>query len=129
MAGDILLDTSVIVAHFRRDTAVAQKMKDADVLRLPLIALGELYYGAKRASDTTKAMARLHDFVSVTMVLDADSRTAEYYGEIKSELAEKGTPIPDNDIWVAAIARQHALPLAQRDSHFRQISGLELLDW
>ena len=129
MVGEVLLDTSIVVAHLREDAGVAERLKYADELRLPLVAVGELEYGVGRASDTSKATERLEQFLSIVEIVLPDRTTAKVYGKIKSELAQVGTPIPDNDIWVAATARQHALPLAQRDEHFRRITGLKLLNW
>lgn len=58
-----------------------------------------------------------------------DEGTAEHYGDLKAELARLGKPIPDNDLWVAAMARQYDLPLATRDAHFAQVPGLQTLAW
>jgi len=55
--------------------------------------------------------------------------TAWRYGEIKSSLRAKGRPLPDNDIWIVSIARQHQLTVATRDAHFGEIPGLALLSW
>jgi tRNA(fMet)-specific endonuclease VapC len=63
------------------------------------------------------------------VVLFPDQDTTEMYGQVKAELARLGTPIPDNDLWIAAVARQHNLPLATRDAHFTQVPGLKTLAW
>jgi len=62
-------------------------------------------------------------------VLLPDESTPELYGRISAQLAQAGTPIPQNDIWIAAIALQSGLPLATCDAHFRQVTGLQLLHW
>jgi tRNA(fMet)-specific endonuclease VapC len=62
-------------------------------------------------------------------VLLPDESTPELYGRISAQLAQAGTPIPQNDIWIAAIALQSDLPLATRDAHFSQVTGLQLLRW
>ncbi len=58
----------------------------------------------------------------------ADERTAEHYGAIKSNLKEKGTPIPENDIWIAALSFQHKIDLVSRDAHFELTKGLRLVN-
>jgi tRNA(fMet)-specific endonuclease VapC len=58
-----------------------------------------------------------------------DERTAERYGDLKAELARLGKPVPDNDLWIAAIARQYDLPLATRDTHFTHVPGLQTAAW
>jgi predicted nucleic acid-binding protein len=55
--------------------------------------------------------------------------TADHYGQIRAALAKAGTPIPENDIWIAALAKEFQLPLAARDRHFDLIAGLQVLKW
>ncbi len=62
-------------------------------------------------------------------VLAITARTAEIFGQISAELALAGTPIPTNDVWVAALAREHALPVATDDAHFARVPGLTVLRW
>jgi tRNA(fMet)-specific endonuclease VapC len=68
-------------------------------------------------------------FLRVATVLLPDENTAEQYGQIKAELARIGRPIPENDVWIAAMARQHDLPIATRDAHFAAVSHLKTLAW
>jgi len=58
-----------------------------------------------------------------------DRGTADEYAEIRSELKRAGRPIPGNDLWIAALARQHALPLLSRDRHFDLVPGLKRVGW
>ena len=58
-----------------------------------------------------------------------DEATTVEYGKVKSSLRKKGTPIPENDIWIAAIAIRHKLTLVTRDKHFREVNGLGLKTW
>jgi len=62
-------------------------------------------------------------------LLPCDSTTSRFYGEIKTWLRRKGRPLPENDIWIAASAMQHSLPLVTRDAHFEEIEHLELVRW
>lgn len=62
-------------------------------------------------------------------MLDCDTETAKVYGIIKNALRTKGKPIPENDIWIAAIALQHDVTLVTRDAHFGAIDGLDLQTW
>ena len=125
----MVLDTSVIIAHFRDDATVTGRLASEDFLCVPAVAVGELYYGAYRASNSEEARERIRSFLDVTHTLVVDEETADQYGVIKKALAEKGTPIPDNDIWVAASAMRHGMPLAARDQHFTLINGLDLRAW
>jgi tRNA(fMet)-specific endonuclease VapC len=122
----VLLDTSIIVAHFRREPALAERLKSA-TLYIPLTALGELYFGAFKSEHQAKTLKQLHEFLRICAVLPPDELTAEHYGHIKADLERVGTRIPENDLWIAAIARQHQLPLITRDRHFSLVVGLEAL--
>ncbi|MCX6623380.1 MAG: hypothetical protein NTY38_20415 [Acidobacteria bacterium] len=67
--------------------------------------------------------------MTYTVVLFADQDTTEIYGQVKAELAELGKPIPDNDLWIAAMARQYDWPLATRHAHFTHVPRLKTLAW
>ena len=131
MTGEVLLDTSVIIAHLRGDEAVTRRLMETEFLHVPVIAIGELHYGALKALETEEALRQIEEFLTAVSVLDTDRAAAQWYGRVKKGLAERGTPIPENDIWIAALAARHGLPLAHRDAHFRQIqeAGPELLQW
>jgi tRNA(fMet)-specific endonuclease VapC len=58
-----------------------------------------------------------------------DAITAQHYGRIRNDLRAIGRPVPENDLWIAAIARQHGLTLVTRDQHFQHIVGLSLEMW
>jgi tRNA(fMet)-specific endonuclease VapC len=127
--GKLLLDTSVVVAHLRGVVAVTERMAEAEALYLPLIALGELHFGLLRSSRPDRNLRALQSWLqAVTLLTLSESTTAEY-GRIKDALARAGTPIPENDIWIAAMAREHDLTFATRDDHFALISDLTVVDW
>jgi tRNA(fMet)-specific endonuclease VapC len=129
MPGRFLLDTNIIIALFARDASVQEHLRDADETFVPIFALGELHYGAHKSEQVLDNLARIDDFAANTAVLRCDSATARQYGEIKNALREKGRPIPENDIWIAAIARQHGLALVSRDEHFKEIDELSMEVW
>jgi tRNA(fMet)-specific endonuclease VapC len=128
-AGSVLLDTNVVVAHFRNDPDLTAHLTATPALYLPWVVLGELHYGALRARRREAQLALIRDFLRTTSLLLPDQSTSERYGQVKAELAEIGKLIPDNDIWIAAIARQYDLPLATRDGHFAAVPHLKTLDW
>jgi tRNA(fMet)-specific endonuclease VapC len=127
--GSVLVDTNVVVAYFRGDQALHPRFARATPVNLPWVVLGELYYGAQRAQRRQEQLAYIRDLLTYAVVLFPDHDTTAIYGEVKAELAQVGKPIPDNDLWVAATARQHDLPLATRDAHFAQIPRLKTLAW
>lgn len=128
MAGDLLLDTNVVIAIFNRDQLVVEKVQSYAVF-LPTVVLGELYYGAYASSRVATNLTRLEEFASQVAVMAVSRFTGSVYGKIKNQLRAAGRPIPDNDIWIAAVAVQHGFTLATRDDHFRHIDGLEVVYW
>lgn len=129
MNGKVVLDTSGVIAYLKKDQALREKVKEYETLCLPLVALGELYFGAYKAPNTEKVLRQTSAFLEHTMLMEMDPETTEHYGKIKAALEKAGTPIPDNDIWIGAVAKQHELPLLARDQHFTYIQGLKLLAW
>jgi len=129
MNGRCLLDTNIVIALFASDSAILDRLKDAEEVFIPSIVMGELYYGARKSSRVEENIARLDDFSANNIILSCDSGTAHWYGEVKGGLREKGRPIPENDIWVAAIALQHDLTLVTRDVHFAEVEGLKTETW
>jgi tRNA(fMet)-specific endonuclease VapC len=127
--GNVLLDTTIVVAHWRGDAALTTNLQQANALYLPLTALGELYYGAYRSRNPAKGLAQIREFLTAVIVLHPGETTADNYGQIKAALAQAGTPIPQNDIWIAAFAKEYQLSLAARDDHFKLVGGLNLLAW
>ncbi len=127
---NVLVDTTVVVNHFR---ATNQNLKthlaDGGTIFIPLTVLGELQAGACRMVRREKALQQIEAFLVTSTLLLPDEATAKNYGEIYAELALAGTPIPQNDMWIAALAKEHGLPVATRDAHFRQIKDLTVLDW
>ncbi len=125
----VLLDTSVVIRHFRDATALSEKLDDYEELYLPQAALAELYAGAFRSARPEKNLQQITRFLEAVDVLVPDESTPEIYGRISAQLAQAGAPIPQNDIWIAAIALQSGLPLATADNHFQHVTGLTVLLW
>ena len=130
MNGSVLLDSNVAIDHLRnRNGQLVGHLQSGGSLFLPLTALGELYAGVERSSQPAKTLAGLTTLLRSVSLLYPDEVTAAHYGRIYAELARAGTPIPQNDIWIAALAREHGMPLATRDSHFGQVYGLTVFSW
>lgn len=127
--GSILLDTSVVVAVLRRVPGVKERLRGAEEWLVPLVALGELEYGANLATPPERQHEAVRTFMESATLLLPTARTAAEYGRIKAALKAAGTPLPENDVWIAAFALERSLPLATRDAHFAQVSGLTVLDW
>jgi tRNA(fMet)-specific endonuclease VapC len=127
--GSVLLDTNVVVAHLRNDPDLTMRLRAAPAIYVPWVVLGELHYGAFRAQRREAQLALIREFLQTAIVLLPDRSTSELYGQVKAELAGIGKLIPDNDIWIAAMARQFDLPLVTRDGHFAVVPALKTLAW
>ena len=128
MAGRVLLDTNIIIALFSAQPSVPDRISECEVF-VSSTVLGELYYGARKSAHVDPNLARIEEFEASVQVLSCDALTARHYGQIRDGLRIKGRPIPENDIWVAAVAMQHNLALATRDEHFRAVDGLRIESW
>ena len=88
--------------------------------------LEELFYGAQKSANIKSNTQKIIEFSSHLTILPCDDETAKYYGEIKNQLRKKGRPIPENDIWIGAIAKQYSLILVSKDQHFKEIESISL---
>ncbi len=129
IAGRYLFDTNVVIALFDGKTTIEEATAKAREIFLPSIVVGELYYGAFSSQQVADNQTRLEHFVDSVTVLPCDEETALHFGRIKNGLRAKGRPIPDNDLWIAAIAQQHGLTLVTRDEHFHQVKNLRQESW
>ena len=129
MSGKYLLDTNIVIALFADESAIKENLAKADDVFVPSIAIGELNFGARKSARSKDNLARIDEFAESNVVLACDTGTAHFYGEIKNTLRVKGHPIPENDIWIAAIALQHGLTLVTRDAHFGEIENLKTVAW
>jgi tRNA(fMet)-specific endonuclease VapC len=128
MNGKILLDTNIVIAIFANDSSVIKLLSGAHEVFLPSIVFGELYYGAYKSRHVDSNIARIHEFAASSSILFCDMKTSHQYGKIKNGLRIKGRPIPENDIWIAAITKQHGLTLISRDEHFKEVDGLSVIE-
>jgi len=125
----MILDTNAISAILDGDTAIESILSVADRHHIPVIALGEYRFGLL-SSRRRKALEGLLATLEVeSFLLVADAATARSYAEVRQELKVSGKPIPENDVWIAALARQHKLALVSRDTHFDDVPGIRRRSW
>lgn len=129
MSGRFLVDTNIVVAFLEREASVQTSFSEAEAIFVPSIVIGELYYGAYKSGRVTANIARVDEFIPRYTILACDGVTGLLYGQIKNLLRQKGRPIPENDIWIAAIAMQYQLALVSRDSDFQYVDGLLVERW
>ena len=129
MSGKCVLDTNIVIGIFAADNKILKKLKSDSQIFIPGIVLGELFYGAMLSTQVKENVKRIEELAQSCPVLNCDGQTSFIYGKIKSGLKLKGKPIPENDIWIAALSIQHKIKLISRDSHFSFIDGLEIEEW
>lgn len=98
-------------------------------LELPVIVLGEFLYGVRQSRYRVQYETWLRGNLAIWGVLTVGPQTAKAYAEIRSELKQAGQPIPSNDLWIAALCREHGKRLLTRDGHFHLVPGLEVISW
>jgi tRNA(fMet)-specific endonuclease VapC len=125
----LILDTNALSALAEGAESAGREFSRSGDVAIPVIVLGEYRYGLAGSRKRREYERWLEDLVSVCRVLDVDEGTALAYADIRVQLKEAGTPIPTNDLWIAALCRQHQLPLLSRDQHFDRVQGLRRLDW
>ena len=129
MNGRYLLDTNIVIALFDDDARVIERINQSEEVYILVFVLGELFYGAYKSTKQIQNLKQIEDFQNKIDILDCDKWTAKQYGEIKNNLRKKGMPIPENDIWIAALAAQHQLTVISRDKHFDNIKKIKLEKW
>jgi tRNA(fMet)-specific endonuclease VapC len=127
--GKYLIDTNFAIQLFSRLKTVEEHLSTDPDLYLSSIVIGELFFGAFRSHNVQQNIERIEDLAKTMRVLSCDKNTAECYGALKNQLQKKGRPIPDNDIWLAALAKQHNLILVTRDRHFQEVEQLNTITW
>jgi len=127
--GKYLLDTNIIISIFAKDPQIHNRLANAEEVFIPCIAIGELYFGAYKSLKIEENLSRIAEFAINNTVLACDTDTAKRYGDIKNRLKEQGQPLPENDIWIAAIAQQHTLTLITKDTHFDLVENLKVEKW
>ncbi|MDX1995484.1 MAG: type II toxin-antitoxin system VapC family toxin [bacterium] len=129
MSKVLLLDTNAAIARIAQDAAIIKVLEAAAEVFLSSVVLGELFYGAENSTRSSENYAAIEKLAADTTVLVCDTETARHYAHIRKGLKSKGKPIPPNDMWVAAVAKQHQLTLLTRDRHFHEVEGILLQDW
>ena len=122
----VALDTNRLTDLFQGDSELADRLGECDEVWLPLMVLAEIKAGFYGGSQQPRNEVLLQSFLAkptVGIMLPA-RETAEHYARLFVQLKRAGTPIPDNDLWIAALALEHDLQLITRDNHFKNVPQL-----
>jgi len=124
-----LIDTNIYSYALRGDADTISTLQHVAQIGISSISIGELLSGFRAGSKEKTNREQLKQFLDSPRVTlySVTEQTAEYYSLILDQLKANGTPIPTNDIWIAAVAFQHGLPVYTKDKHFSYIKGLLLV--
>ena len=120
----LCLDTSAYSNFKRGDERSKELLDGAEWIGLPAIVVGELWTGFVLGRRREENARELEEFMAnaVVVELSVDSQVARIYGEIVADLRSAGTPVPTNDIWIAAVAARAGATVLTYDDHFEAIS-------
>jgi tRNA(fMet)-specific endonuclease VapC len=122
----LALDTNTYRAFMDGEKKAVELVRQADVIGMPVPVLAELRFGflsGTRGRQNEAVLQRFLDSPRI-QILPCDYQTSHYYSEIKLQLKKQGTPIPINDVWIAALTSQHGMTLFSYDRDFDNIPQL-----
>jgi tRNA(fMet)-specific endonuclease VapC len=125
----LILDTNAVSALFAGDSVLGAVLAEDERHHLPVIVIGEYRYGLLGSRHRGHLQGLLETLIRESSILLVDEVTAEAYSQVRGELRRIGRPIPENDLWIAALARQHQQPVVSRDEHFDDVPGLRRMVW
>lgn len=122
----LLLDTNAYAAFLTGDDDIVAALQRVEKILVSVVVVGELLAGFAAGTQAPRNRRELATFLASPRVGVAPltTATAEFYTAVYGGLRRKGRPIPTNDLWIAAGAFEHGVPLLTRDEHFNQIEGL-----
>jgi predicted nucleic acid-binding protein len=124
-----MVDTNALSAFADGSPLAIAALQAAGEVSVPVIVLGEFRYGIAHSRRRREYEAWLEQYLPAFRVLEVTAETALEYALLRSELRDLGKPIPSNDVWIAALCRQHDVPLLSRDAHFDHVKKLRRQTW
>ena len=125
----LVLDTNALSAFADGDAALYHAIEAETDLAVPTVVLGEYLFGIQQSRHRSRYESWLRANLPLLEILPIGSRTAGHYADIRRELKAAGQPIPTNDLWIAAVAREHAASVVSRDRHFSAVRSLRVVAW
>jgi len=125
----MILDTTAVSAAGFGDPLLVQQLANHKNLYVPVIVVGEYRYGLAGSTKAVATQLWFDRFLATVIVLNVTRDTAACYATIFTKLKEQGRPIPINDVWIAALAVEHRLPIMSRDAHFDAVPNLRRHVW
>ena len=125
----MILDTNAVSALLSGERRIGEVLADADRHHLPLNVIAEYQFGLLASRRRRRLQSLFRRLETDSFVLAPDRQTADVYAAIRYDLKQRGTPIPENDVWIAALAQQFSLDIVSRDPHFDHVAGIRRVGW
>jgi tRNA(fMet)-specific endonuclease VapC len=123
------LDTNAVSALLAGDRALLSVLDGVPRFALPVMVVGEYRYGLQRSRHRKQLATMLDELVTESDLLVVDDDTTHHYAQVREALRAKGRPLPENDVWIAALCLQHDRTLVTRDGDFEHVDALVSVDW
>ena len=125
----MILDTNAVSAILAGDALIQTRLPSEERQHLPVVVIGAYQFGMLGSKRRQKLERAFEILESKSIVLPCDRETADMYAAIRHGLKQRGRPIPENDLWIAALARQHSLEIVSQDPHFDHAEGICRISW
>lgn len=125
----LLLDTNALSDFAESEPSIMELLAGVQVLVLPVVVVGEYRFGIAQTRNTAAYNHWLERLIIRSDVLDITDETTFHYASVRLDLKRIGKPIPMNDVWIAALCRQHEVPILSRDRHFDVVPRIKRLEW
>ncbi len=125
----MLFDTNAISDLFLGVESLRPLIERHSAHFFPVIAVGEYRHGLERSTQGANLRPRFESLLATGTTLPITENTTPYFARLAAQQDRKGRPVPSNDLWIAALACEHRLPILSRDAHFRFIDGVDVLTW
>ena len=125
----MILDTNAVSALNEGDPSIVGALSSARRHSVPVVVLGEFRAAILGSRIASQMQVWLDRFEREFEILDVTSDTSRHYADIRHHLKKMGRPIPVNDVWIAALAREHHLAILTRDRHFENVPNITCVGW
>ena len=124
-----LFDTNIIIGFLKNDIKIVERAGELEEINISVITVGEILYGANNSEKSEENIKKYKNFFEFCNIVNVTEKTAEFYAEIRYKLKKAGKPIPENDIWIAAIAVENGYTIITRDKHLKSIEFIKTEEW
>ncbi len=125
----LAFDSNAFIAYRVGEAKIRPAFESAQLLFMPMTVMGELLYGAKNSTKVTENLQAVSEFTELCVPIYIDEAIAARYADIRHRLKRQGSPIPENDIWIAASCLEVGAVLLTQDCHFSGIEELFVVGW